>query len=271
VKLGGRHREILAALVLILLVSTSLPTATAQSGLEERKILDGARQAYSSLKRQGLIEIRAAVVPNWSTLLDGIDPARIPDALKLAHRLQFSMSIDSAGSIRITHRVVGPRVNSTTAASLASMAMGVEQSVTGFLKTWTPFMFTYLIPEKLDHFVLQDLGTHYLLSFKDGNTDVSISMTKDFAITELKTPQGSVKPRLRPTRNGFVLIGYEGNYQIPGTGYINVRARVDSQEISGMELPRTVTIDSEIGGTPLRVELGFTKYQLKTSSAAEHK
>ncbi len=266
-----RGTKLVAVLTVILFVSTSLPYAIAQSKADDKKILDDMRQSYSTLQRQGLLELKASVTPNWEPLLVGVAPARRPAALKLAAKLHFSVMADAKGSVTVTHQIMGRPSDKVASEALETLAKGIERSVYGFLMSWVPFMLSHLIPEKLDHFVLQDLGKEYLLSFKDGGADVSVSMTKEFVIRELKTSQGSLKPLLQQTRNGFVLTGYEGDYQDAALGHVTLKATLDSQVVGRMQLPRTVVLSSTIGESRTRVELGFTNYQLKTILPNEHK
>jgi len=215
----------------------------------------------------GLTQMTAQVIPNWDPFFVSIEPDRRATGLKLANRLRFTMTADSNGAINVTHRVVGPRPNKATMAALNSIAQGIELSVTGFLMSWMPFMMTHLIPDQLDQFVLQDLGNDYVLTFKEGPAEVSVTMTKDLVITELKTALGSVKPQLMRTKNGFLLTGYEGDNESQVSGRIVFKATVASQPVLGMQLPSRLVLNGTIGGTPLQVDLGFTNYQLKKTAS----
>src|SRR5258705_89043 len=265
-----RNKTALAVLTLVLFIST-FPFARAQGKADDQKVLDDMRPSYSTLQRQGLVELRASVTPNWEPLLVEVEPARRPAALKLAAQLHFSVAADAKGTVKVTHHIMGRPSGRVASEALETLAKGIEQSIYGFLISWVPFMLSHLIPEKLDHFVLQDLGKEYLLSFKDGGSDVSVSMTKEFVIRELKTSQGSLKPLLQQTRNGFMLTGYEGDYQDAALGHVTLKATLDSQVVGRMQLPRRVVLSTTIGENRTRVELGFTNYQLKTILPNEHK
>jgi hypothetical protein len=271
--LVSRHtrNKLGAVLTGILFVSTSLPFASAQSKADDKKILDDMRQSYSTLQRQGLVELKASVTPNWEPLLVGVAPARRPAALMLAAKLHFSVMADAKGLVTVTHQIMERPPDKVAAQALETLAKGIEQSVYGFLMSWVPFMLSHLIPDKLDHFVLQDLGKEYLLSFKDSGTDVSVSFTKEFVIRELKTSQGSIKPQLLQTSKGFVLTGYEGDYQDAALGHVTLKATLDSQVVGRLQLPRKVVLSTTIGENRTRMELGFTNYQLKTVLPNEHK
>jgi len=137
--------------------------------------------------------------------------------------------------------------------------------------TWAPFMLTYLIPDQLDHFVLQDLDSHYLLSFRQGDADVGVVMMKNLLITELRTAQGNVKPVLTRTANGFMLTGYEGSYDDPTLGHSTLKATIVNQNVAGLSLPAKVLMSGLIGQQAFNFELHFTNYRLKRNSGTQDK
>ena len=223
------------------------------------------------LRRQGLAEIKATVSPNWGLVFADLEPAKRPEAVALASRLRFSLFADSNGTVRVTHIVVGPKLTGKKAEALKTIATGVELSVTGFLMSWMPFMMTYLIPDKLDQFVLQDLKSAYLLTFTEQNIEVGVKVTKDFVITELTTPQGSVKPSLLRSKNGFVLTGYEAINEDPVVGKIVLKAKIDSAPIRGMLLPRSVSLTGSAAEKAFNMKFFFTNHKFKTNPIAQGK
>jgi len=256
-------RRVIQLVCASIVFGSCLPFVIAQSGTNDSKFIDDARNSYSMLRRQGLLEARASVVPNWAILLADVKQPEKPAAMRLANRLRFSFVANADGHIEVTHTVIGPKPNKAVTQALDTMAKGVELSVTGFLMSWAPFMLTHLIPEKLDHFVLQDVQSGRVLNFNESGVDVTVALTRDYEITELRTPQGTVKPRLKRTDSGFVLTGYEGNNEDPYVGHVILNTRVDSALTQGMLLPKTVFINGSAAQTPINFELHFTNYRLK--------
>ena len=256
--------RVLATLLLsaVFVIAHQCP-AQAQTQESDRKFLDDTRNSYSVLRRQGLDRIQASVFPNWQNMLKDLPPAKRTQAMRLANRLRFSVEADAKGGIRVTHTITGPKPDKGTADALDNIAKGVDLSVTGFLMSWAPFMLSYLIPENLDHFVLQDLNEQRLLTFTQGSVDVSIAITKDFEIKELRTPQGAIKPLLTRRQNGFLLVGYEGDNEDPVVGNVVVKARIESVSTQGMMLPRTVFLNGSAGKSPINVEFQFMNYVLR--------
>ena len=158
---------------------------------------------------------------------------------------------------------MGPRPNKATASALDNLAKSVDLSVTAFLMSWAPFMLSELIPENLDQFVLQQLEQERLLTFKVKEVEVSVAISKDFEIKELRTAQGAIKPILRKSKDGFVLTGYEGSNEDPVVGNVVIKAVIESVPTQGVLLPKTVVVNGSAGQTPINFELHFSNYQLK--------
>ena len=236
-----------------------------QDKTEAIKFVADTRNAYSALRRQGLVELRAALIPNWEKMLVDLPAAKKPAAMRLARRIRFSVNAHANGTINVTHVITGPKPDKPTMNALDTMAKGVELSATGFLMTWAPFMLTHLIPDNLEHFVLQDQDADRLLSFTEAGVEVTVSIARDLEIKELKTPLGSIKPSLRRIANGFTLTGYEGNNEDPYMGHVELKAKVDLIETQGLLLPKTVFLTGSAAKTPINFELNFTNYVLKVN------
>lgn len=250
---------------LLLVLTGSLPSqvANAQTANADQKFLTETRDSYAVLKRQGLLGFNASVIPNWAVMFKDVPVKDRPGLIRATSRLRFSVEVDATGNFHVTHSINGPKPAKAQAEALDNIAKGVDLSVTGFLMTWSPFMLTYLIPEKLDQFVLQDLENQKVLTYKQGEVAVSVVMTKDYEIKELSTPQGSVKPKLRREKTGFVLTGYEGSNEDPVVGKVIVNGRVELAPVQGFLLPKIVFITGNSGSTPLNIELSFVNYRLK--------
>jgi len=257
---AGRRTPKVLLVAVFLIAQVQIP---AQSARDDKKLLDDTRSAYSTLRRQGLTEIRASMLPNWPLIFKDLPSSQRSAAMRLASRLRFSIVADREGHIQVAHQVLGPKPKKATAETLDNLAKGVELSATGFLMSWAPFMLTWLIPEKLDHFVLQEQASGYVLSFTESGVEVNVVMNKDLLMTELRTAQGTVKPTLLRTNNGYVLTGYEANNTDPVVGHTELKARIISQDVSGLTLPKTVMLEGASGQTPFKLELNFVNYRLK--------
>ena len=249
---------------LLLVLTSALPSqvAVGQTSNADQKFLTETRNSYAVLKRQGLIGFNASVIPNWTVMFKDVPVKDRPGLIRTTSRLRFSVEVDATGNFHVTHSIIGAKPARAQAEALDNIAKGVDVSVTSFFMTWSPFMLTYLIPDKLDQFVLQDLENQKVLTYKQSEVAVSVVMTKDYEIKELSTPQGMVKPKLRRDKTGFVLIGYEGSNEDPIAGKVVVNGRVESAPVQGFLLPKTVFITGNSGSTPLNIELSFSNYRI---------
>jgi hypothetical protein len=128
-------------------------------------------------------------------------------------------------------------------------------------------------PAVESEFELEDVGGRYLLSYKDGDTNVSTTMTKELEILqiEIRSPKlrASVKPVLSKTDGVYILLGYQATYDpIDGTGKSSLNVQLDYQDVDGLQLPRRFNLNAIYDGTPAQVELLFTKYQVELANSA---
>jgi hypothetical protein len=250
-----------STLTILVLVSIFGTSSSVRAQTTDRKFIDDARNSYSTLRRQGLIEIQASVDPNWELFFEGLTEKGKAAARDALHHLHFSVTADTSGKIKVTHQIEAQ--NKETTKFLEDVAKKIEVSVGGFLRSWIPFTLTSVIPEKLDHFVLQDLNSQYLLTFREDAGEVNITITKDHEIREVKTSDGIVKPLLKRTDLGFVLTGYEANIDDTNGGRLELHANVELSDVEGMLLPRNVFLNGLADKTPVKVEFHFANYKLR--------
>src|SRR6185369_1484561 len=253
-----------SALTFLVLVSIfGIASSSVRAQTNDRNFIDDARNLYSTLRRQGLIEMQASVDPNWEVFFEGLTEKGKAAAREALRHLHFSVTADTNGKIRVTHQIEALKQDKETRKFLEDVAKKIETSVGGFLMSWIPFTLTSVIPEKLDHFVLQDLDSQYLLTFTEDAGEVNITITKDHEIRELRTFDGIVKPLLKRTNEGFVLTGYEVNIDDPNGSRLELHANVELSDVEGMLLPSKVFLNGLAEKTPVKVEFHFANYKLR--------
>jgi hypothetical protein len=259
--------------LLILVHAFSSVNVRVLAGTDGNKgeVIRQARQSYYSLSRIGLLEFQANIQPNWQVALQdqlAANPAAAQEGLKLLNGLHFSVSMNPQGNVKIDHTSDFPAPNEQTAAGFNQIYAGVEKTVSGFFKTWNLFMLDSPFPEVNSEYQVQDLGGQYLLTYKESTAQISTTMTKEFAITEISVSlphfKSVIKPHFTRTQKGYVLTGYEANYE-PATdqGKAELKVQLDYQEVSGLQLPRKLNIDTVNAGTSSQVELLFNDYKVK--------
>ncbi|MCU1255381.1 MAG: hypothetical protein JWM83_1680 [Candidatus Angelobacter sp.] len=257
----------------ILLICGLAAAAQSQtSAPDSKKVIEEGRHTYYSLRGAGLDEFRATVKPNWALVLkDQIkaDPAAAQAGLKLLNGLHFSMLLDRSDKVTVTHHTDIAPSNEQQRQGFDQIYSGMDQAISGFFATWSMFMLNSPFPTADSDYKLEDLGTQYRLSYKDGSSDVVTMMGKNLIITEIKvnSPEfvSSVRPQFAHTAKGFVLRGYDADYTPKsGPGVVKLAVKMDHEPVSGLQMPTSLVMDSVMDGAPTHMELAFSEHEVKS-------
>ena len=232
--------------------------------VDRKAVLTQVRKSYPYLRAKGLAGFKCTLVPNWEAVLADIgksDPERAATALKLLTPLRFQVMLGSSDLAQVTHNSIDAPEQSQ--AALQQIYGGMEQMVTGFFQTWTPFMLTDPFPETDGDYKLEDLGPKYRLSYKEaGDSDVVYLINKDLTVAEMKATnaefEGTIRPTFEKSPAGFLLTAYEADYQQAGASNpIHLHVEINYQEVSKLQLPKKLYTAA---GMPAytRIELAFT-------------
>jgi hypothetical protein len=249
-----------------------LVSASSSYAVDRKEVVTRAKQSYYTLRGHGLLEFQSNIRPTWEvTLADDLrkDPAGAQAGIKMLNTLHFVMTLDQQGKVKVDHRADTPPPNEKAAAAFNQIYSGMDQAVSGFFETWSMFMLTSPFPDANSEYQLDDLGTEYRLSYKDGSADVITTMNKDLIITEIKvtSPEffSSIRPQIARSAGGFILAGYAADYRpTSGPGTVKLNVKLDYQDVKGLQLPRKLNLDSVFDGSPNQMELVFSDYQVKT-------
>jgi hypothetical protein len=260
----GSQGLIVAILGLGLLFLATVPAAA----LDKKQVVTQARAAYYNLKAQGLTDFRCNAMPNWAKMLEEVrqkDPAQFAKAIDILKQLSFDVAVNTNGKTQVTHNTPAAG-NADVAAGFADIYKGMEQMMSGFFDTWSPFAFNGILPEPGGEYQLTDAGTQYRLMYKDGSADVETTMGRDFAISEVKvktaTFRSSLRPQLSKGAEGFVLTGYTADYEgQTKEEATHLEVSINYQQVSGVKLPQTLNLKGSYGASPFQVELGFSGCQ----------
>ncbi len=251
---------------------TAKPGKTAGADDASRKqVIQKCRDSYYSLRALGLDEFQSTVQPNWEQVLKdqgATDPEALKAGLKLLNGLHFTMLLDQKGNVTMTHHTDTEPPNEQVKKGFEDIYSGINQATSGFFATWSLFMLTSPFPEAESDYKLDDLGTQYRLSYKDGASDVVTLIGKDLAVREITVDTAEfnsvIKPQLSKTASGFMLAGYEGDYTPKaGKGAVHLNVKINHAPVNGMQLPVTLIADTSLDGTPSHMELAFADYQIK--------
>jgi hypothetical protein len=237
-----------------------------------KKVIEDARHAYYGLRTAGLDEFRATVKPNWELVLKDqmkADPAAAQAAVKLLNGLHFSMLLDRSDKVTVTHHTDTAPSNEQQRKGFDDIYSGMDQALNGFFTTWELFMLNSPFPSPDSDYKLEDLGTQYRLSYKDGGADVVTMMGKNLIITDIRVNStefnSSVRPQFVHTAKGFVLTGYDADYKpTSGSGVVKLALKIDHQPVGGLQLPVSLVLDSVMDGAPTHMELAFSEHEVKS-------
>jgi hypothetical protein len=250
------------------LVCVFLLTAGKAGAADKKEVVKQARSAYYSLQSQGLVEFQCNMAPDWEALLQGArqaDPGRAEQAIATLKQLQFTVSLGRSGSAKITHTTV-TAANDQMAQGLNQIYTGMEQMVTGFFQTWSPFMLGSPLPEAEGDFQMEEKAGQWNLTYKDGTANVVTTMGKNFAIQELKVITdeftSTIQPGFTSTPKGFLLTGYQADYHGKSpSDTTQLKVGIAYQDVNGLQLPKKLDLSGSYGGSPFQMEITFSGCQ----------
>jgi hypothetical protein len=246
----------------------------AQTVPNPRQLITEARQAYYNLPAQGMAGFQCSVTPKWETLLrDALkeNPEGGDRAIKLLSQLRFVVTLGEDGKVKLTHNEL-PGQNKETNDGLAQIYGGMEQMTSGFYDTWSLFVINSPLPLPDSKFQLQAGGPLYLLAYTEGTAEIATTLTKDFAISEMKvtTPEfdSVIHPEFIRTPKGFLLSAYTASYESKNPGETtHLRVLIDYQETDGMQMLRKLGLSGSYGGSQFAIDLAFSDCQVTKKPA----
>ena len=241
------------------------------TGTDKREILRAAQQSYYNLPSQGFIEFQCSVIPDWMAILKEELKSEVPPdhpGLKVLNKIHFWLSWDQKGSPKLTHQSDYIPTDQKSMADLNQTISGMEETLTGFSHTISPFLFTSPFPKIDADYELNEKEDRYQLSYREGGFDVEITMRRDFGIVLMKVAgpafTGTMKPQLTKTDLGFLVTSYEGTYQPTSeSSATRLSAQIDYKIVEGFQLPSKLRVDTAASGSVHKIEFQFADYQVK--------
>lgn len=239
--------------------------SSAQAIANKKQIIRDARNAYYNLRSEGLAEFQCSVTPNWKALLADLsrsDPDAADRAVKTLSNLHFNARLGRDGKVRITHNDLAAQ-DQKMADALQQIYGGMEQMTSGFFDTWSAFMLNHPFPEVESEYQLKALGPDYLLSYKDGPSDVTATMGRDFAIHHLKAKStefdSTLEPKFTKTPKGFLFTSYEATYESGSASEsTQLKVQIGYQEVERLLLVQKLNLSGSYGRSPFAIEVTFS-------------
>lgn len=249
----------------------SLQAAAPKAAPDPEGVLRQARAAYYDLSGKGFKRYRFFATPDWSALLAEqakSNPAGFEAAMKLFAKIRFEVLVGAQGDAQVSHNVVDTP-NEASTAGLNQVYGGMEQILTGFFQTWTPFMLQTPFPPAGSAFKLEDTGTQYRVGWDEaGDIRVELLMERTFAITDMKVTSPAFDSTIRPVfekqSGGFVLLSYEAEYRTKaGAPPMRLKVLIKNQPIQGLPLPAALDLSVWTGGSKQQILMAFSEMALE--------
>lgn len=281
-KKAGWRKNAIAAAVVCCLFGLTLPVCVAADkkpadakqvdpkDAARKEVVRQARAAYYNLRDQGFVQFQVKIVPDWGPVLDPLrktaQPGQIERATQMLGGLHFSMSLDGANKVQVTHSADAPAPNPEAAKGFNQIFEGMEQAIKGFFDTWSPFMLTSMFPQVDGKYQVEELGDKYRVTYKEDDVDIVLTMNKDFVLSEARitSPQfdSAIWPEFTKTPKGFVLSGYKADYH-SATDITKLAIKIKNLEVNDLQLPGKLSIDAFYNGNPYVMELAFADYKVE--------
>jgi hypothetical protein len=263
---------LLFLLVLVGAHALTVPFACGAGQPDKRQVVTSARRAYYSLRGHGVSEFQSNVQPNWRVVLKdqlASNPDGAAAALNVLNGIHFTVSVSPTGKVTVNHRADVPLSDAKMREGFNQIFDGMQQALSGFFDSWSPFMLTSPFPDPEGDYQLEEVGNQYRLRYKDGNADILTAMSKDLVISEIAVAspafKSTIRPRFANSVQGLVLIGYDASYEGTSDGVsVQLKAVIENQEASGLQLPGKLTLSGSYQKSSFEMELAFSNYQVRS-------
>lgn len=244
------------------LVLALLPLAASEALADNKETLDAARAAYYSLRREGLTSFTCLVTPNWDLMLASrwrADPAAAARAYKMFSSLTFGVEVAPGQHPKVMHADVP--TGEPESDALKRLVGGMEQTVSGFFETWTPFVLTTPIPGAAAE-MTKTQGL-WIVDYKEGATQIGLVMRTNYTIESTRiltdTFASVIQPQFVTSPKGLLLTAVQGSYRkLAGDAApVSLQLRIEYQGVSGFLLPERLHVMSYDGKAVGMMDLGF--------------
>jgi hypothetical protein len=260
----------LAFLALVVSVAAVGAASQNQDSVSNAKdVIRKAHAAQYNLPKQGMQSFRCSIAINWEALYKqlGANTDSAQALLALLQKMRFKVIVGPDGSSSISRESDEPPPNAEIAERLRGSEEGVEETITGLLKTWAGFMVSSMIPEPDEEYHLALVNGKYLLTYGANGTDIAIDFNSNLAMERVSYKSTKLnaefKPTFETTPNGFVLSGYAAALSTPDPSVPpHFNASSENQTVDSLELPHIVTAQVPYKDTLLNVQMTFSDFQV---------
>jgi hypothetical protein len=250
--------------------SPSLRAQAPVASRDPKGVVAQARAAYYNLSSRGYRQYRFQARPDWAAMLGNqakTNPAGYDAAMALFSKVRFDVVVDANGNAKITHNDVDAP-NDQTRAGLTQVYGGMDQMLTGFFQTWTPFMIETPFTNVGTDLSVETVGANYRVRWvESGTTKVEILTDQAFAVTEMKVNSPTFDSIIRPVfdrgPSGLVLASYEAEYKEKAPASpIRIVVLIKNRSIQSLLMPSDLDLTAWVGDNKTHILMAFTDASL---------
>jgi hypothetical protein len=248
------------ALVSSLICCLWLPSfAFTQAVANRHDVVRKAAQAYYNLPKEGFVSFRCTLAPNYDALDPGLrqsNPAAADARLQTLSQLHVAVVVEADGKATVSH-------NDVAAPYLKDVVRNLDLMMTSFFQLWSPYVVESPFPAVDSEYQVEDLGSQYRLSYKEGLASVAMTLDKDSTVGAVMVTRPEVNsvtwPQFTKTPKGFLPVSLDNDVRIPSQGgAAHVRTVITYQEVAGLQLPKTIKNTVTSNGTSYESEVALT-------------
>ena len=254
-------------LALAMLCSLANAQTVSLSDAERQYVLQQAHDLQYNLRTAGLEEFRCDVRPDWEGFFRqlGIDTTSSQSIVPLLRRVNFQAAVNAHGQVTVTHTgVASPSAG--TAAAVRAALNGMDNMITGALKTWSMYALASPLPAVNSQYEVRPDHENYIVVHHEGGTLVRTTLDSQFAIEEVNYSSPELEITMRPQWTagtfGYLLTAYDGVTQIkPGDAAWD-GLRIAYRDVGVFPLPETVRATTAGPNGSVELVLTFGEYEV---------
>jgi hypothetical protein len=266
-----------AACVVALAIFSSVASAqsVSLSDAERRYVLQQAHDLQYNLRTAGLEEFRCEVKPDWDGFFRqlGIDTTSPESIVPLLRRVHFTAAVNADGQVTVTHTGVASP-NAGKAAAMRAALSGMDNMITGALKTWSMYALASPLPAVNGEYEVHPDHEDYVVMRHEGATLVRTTLDSQFAIEEVRYSSPQLEITMHPGWNagqyGYLLTGYDGVTQTTRGDATRESLQISYQGVDGFALPETVKATTTGPKGNVELVLSFWGYEVTSRGRGRH-
>jgi hypothetical protein len=258
-----------AAAVLALAIFSSIASAqtVSLSDAERQYVLQQAHDLQYNLRTAGLEELRCEVKPDWDGFFRqlGIDTTSSDSIVPLLRRVHFEATVNADGQVSVTHTGVASP-NAGKAAAVRAALNGMDNMITGALKTWSMYALASPLPAVNGEYEVHPDHEDYVVVRHEGATLVRTRLDSQFAIEEVNYSSPNLEVTMRPGWNtgpyGYLLTAYESTTQLKPGDAARESLQISYRAVGAFPLPETVRATTAAPNGNVELVLTFAEYEV---------